>query len=219
VILRVRDEGAGIPAELLPYVFDLFVQGDKSLERSQGGLGIGLTVVRRLVEMHGGTVMARSAGPGQGSEFTVRLPTLSETPDPERTEQAGPPPLTATRRRVLVVDDNVDAAESLALLVRLWGHEARVAHNGPEALRTAEEYHPEVVVLDIGLPGLNGYEVARRLRQQPGLEKTVLAAVTGYGQEEDRRRSTAAGFDHHLTKPVDPEALQAVVASVGEGSR
>jgi PAS domain S-box-containing protein len=213
VTIRVRDEGAGIAPDLLAHVFDLFVQGDKSLERSQGGLGIGLTVVRRLVEMHGGTVTAASEGLGKGCEFVVRLPVLAEAPRPEPAAPPGQLPAKVTARRVLVVDDNVDAAESVAMVLRLWGHDVRVAHNGPEALRAADEYLPEVVVLDIGLPGMSGYEVAQQLRQEPRFRGLVLAALTGYGQDSDRRRSAEAGFDHHLTKPVTPEALQQVLAA------
>jgi PAS domain S-box-containing protein len=206
--VRVRDEGAGIRADLLPHVFDLFVQGDRSLERTQGGLGIGLTVVRQLIELHGGTITAQSEGPGKGSEFIVRLPLVACAP-------SQPPVISVpgqnVPRRVLVVDDNVDAASSVAMLLRLWGHEVALAHNGPDALRLAEEQEPEVVVLDIGLPILNGYEVARQLRQRPRLRETLLIAVTGYGQADDRRRSKAAGFDHHLTKPVDLAALEALL--------
>jgi PAS domain S-box-containing protein len=213
-VLRVRDEGAGIPADLLPRVFDLFTQEDRSLERSQGGLGIGLTVVRKLVELHGGTVTAHSEGPGKGSEFVVRLPGILEARSPGPAE-AGPAPGPApVARRVLVVDDNVDAAESVAMILRLSGHEIRLAHSGPEALKAAEKYRPEVVVLDIGLPGISGYEVAKRLRQQPTFRETLLIAVTGYGQEEDQRRSREAGFDRHLVKPVDPYALEQVLATL-----
>jgi PAS domain S-box-containing protein len=215
--LRVRDEGAGVRADLLPYIFDLFVQGDRTLERSQGGLGIGLTLVKRLVEMHGGTVVARSEGPGRGSEFIVRLPLLVDGGRGTADGEAGSSPSTVRRppsiRRVLVVDDNQDAAHSVAMLLRLWGHEVRLASAGPQALEMAADYQPEVVVLDIGLPGLNGYEVARRLRQLPASRGALLIAVTGYGQLEDRQRSEGAGFDYHLTKPVDPEALQRLLAS------
>src|SRR5205823_2257276 len=156
---------------------------------------------------HGGKVAVHSAGPGKGSEFVLRMPVLREAPAREeaRSGQAA----TVTRsRRVLVVDDNVDAAESLAILLRLWGHDVRITHTGPQALERAEEYQPEIALLDIGLPGLSGYEVARRLRQQPQFAATVLIAVTGYGQESDRRQSADAGFDHHLTKPVNPAYLQ-----------
>ncbi|HLJ94820.1 MAG TPA: PAS domain S-box protein [Gemmataceae bacterium] len=212
VVVWIKDEGVGIAPDLLPQIFDLFVQGDKSLERSQGGLGIGLTVVRKLIELHGGQITAHSAGPGRGSEFVVRLPAGKGTAKQEVGEPQGQAASPPASRRVLVVDDNTDAAESIAMLLRLWGHRVRVAYTGPEALRAAEEYQPDVAFLDIGLPGMDGYEVARRLRQQPTFQRTVLAAVTGYGQEDDRRRSAEAGFNHHLTKPVAPETLQKILA-------
>jgi two-component system CheB/CheR fusion protein len=213
-VIRVRDAGAGIPAGLLPRVFDLFAQGDRTLERSQGGLGIGLTVVRRLVEMHGGRVSAHSAGPDKGSEFVVRLP-IGRVADESRPAPGPPGGLGAAPRDVLVVDDNVDAAHSTAMLLRAWGHRVRVAYSGQEALEAAEQAVPEVVLLDIGLPLINGYDVARRLREQERYANTVLAAVTGYGQAEDRRRSSEVGFDFHLTKPVDAVALQEVVSTAG----
>jgi signal transduction histidine kinase/FixJ family two-component response regulator len=213
VVVRVRDTGMGIAEELLPHIFDLFVQADRSLERSQGGLGIGLTLVHKLVEMHGGTVAVHSDGPGKGSEFVVRLPALLQTPPPETRQGEEHPSVAAVSRRVLVVDDNVAAADMLAALLRLWGHEVRLAYNGPEALAAAAEYRPDLVLLDIGLPLMSGYEVARRLRGQLRLDQTTLVAVTGYGQEEDRRRSQEAGFDRHLTKPVDADSLQALLAS------
>jgi PAS domain S-box-containing protein len=212
ILLRVRDEGMGIRPNLLPHVFDLFFQGDISLERAHGGLGIGLTVVRKLVEMHGGTITAFSAGPGQGSEFVIHLPELRAEADPGAIRPGPHVAVAPVSRRVLVVDDNVDAAESTAVILRLAGHETRLAHSGPEALRLAEEIRPQVVLLDIGLPGMNGYEVARRLRQDADLGEAVLIAVTGYGQDEDRRRSEEAGFDYHVTKPVDPEDLQRLMA-------
>jgi PAS domain S-box-containing protein len=212
-VLRVRDEGVGIRAELLPHVFEVFTQGDRSLERSQGGLGLGLTVVRKLVELHGGTVTAHSEGPGKGSEFVVRLPGVLDTSAPAAAEAAPGAGRAARARRVLVVDDNADAADSLAQLLRMQGHDVRVAYNGPEALAAAEEYRPEVVVLDIGLPGMSGYEVAGRLRQNPKFGRTLLVAVTGYGQQSDRRKSHDAGFDEHLVKPVDPHALQQALAA------
>jgi signal transduction histidine kinase len=210
-LLRVRDTGIGMRADLLPRVFDLFVQSDRALDRAQGGLGIGLTLVRRLVERHGGSVQAFSPGAGLGSEFVVRLP-LADV-EPEAVPQPNAPPEPCGRSlRVLVVDDNEDAAESLALLLGLWGHQAKVAHEGRTALAVAQEQHPDAVLLDIGLPGMDGYQVARRLRQLPGLEKTLLVAMTGYGQEEDRRRSHEVGFQHHLVKPVDPMEVRELLA-------
>jgi signal transduction histidine kinase/DNA-binding response OmpR family regulator len=209
-VVRVRDTGVGLPPETLSSVFDLFTQVDRSLDRAQGGLGIGLTLVRRLVELHGGRVEAHSAGAGQGSEFIVTLPCLTDAPQPA----AEPPPARVEAggpRRVLVVDDNVDGAESLATLLKLLGHEVHVAHDGPAALRATADVRPEVVFLDIGLPGMDGYEVARRLRR-PGRNEALLVALTGYGQDEDRRRSREAGFDHHLVKPVDPAVLEELLA-------
>jgi CheY-like chemotaxis protein len=178
-------------------------------------LGIGLTLVRSLVEMHGGTATAHSEGPGKGSEFVVRLPALSPKqpiPGGQAAGEGGEAVEAAPQRRVLVVDDNVDAAESLALLLRMEGHDVRVAHDGPAALVAVEADPPDLVFLDIGMPVMNGYDVARRLRQRPGLEHLVLVAVTGWGQEEDRRRSQEAGFDHHLVKPAEPEALRQLLA-------
>jgi PAS domain S-box-containing protein len=212
-VVRVRDTGVGIPPELQPRVFDLFVQGDRTLARSQGGLGIGLTLVKRLVEMHGGGIAVASAGMGQGSEFTVRLPALPDGPGAEAPDEDGRRPAAAApRSRVLVVDDNVDAAESIAMILRVSGYDVRCVHDGPSVLPAARSYRPGAVVLDIGLPGLSGYDVARGLRGEPEFRRLPLVAVTGYGQEEDRRRSQEAGFDCHLTKPVDPEALLAFVA-------
>lgn len=218
VVLRIRDEGAGIPSDLLPRVFDLFTQGDRSPERSQGGLGVGLTIVQKLVQLHGGVVTAHSAGPGAGSEFVIRLPsTAAETSRGERGVQEAAAP--TARRRVLVVDDNVDAAESLGMILRLAGHEVTLAHHGPEALAVAEQTQPDVVILDVGLPGMNGHEVARRLRERPGSRSALLIAVTGYGQEEDRARSLAAGFDEHLVKPVNPQELQKLLARPRPGDQ
>jgi signal transduction histidine kinase len=208
--LRVRDDGIGIEKALLPLVFDLFTQADRSVARSQGGLGIGLTLVRSLVEMHGGSVEVRSGGLGQGSEFLVRLPVLAAPPTPQPAVPAdGKTPLAAkSRHRILVVDDNVAAAKILSEIASRWQHEVQVAYTGESALEMAQTYHPDVFLLDIGLPGLSGYEVAQRLRRQPEFSAALLVAVTGYGQEEDRRRSREAGFNHHLVKPVTPEALQ-----------
>ena len=211
-VIRVCDTGLGISAAFLPHVFDLFSQGDRSLARSQGGLGIGLTLVRRLVEMHGGSVSAASEGAGRGSEFTVRLPALSK----ERTAEflgAGTSPRTtaALQRRVLVVDDNVDAADSIAVILQMSGFDVRCVYDGLSVLQVADSYGPDVIVLDIGLPGMSGYDVARELRKRPRFRDTPLVALTGYGQDEDRRQSREAGFDHHLTKPVDPQALQTLI--------
>lgn len=214
VLVRVRDTGIGITPDLLPHIFEPFVQADRSLARSQGGLGIGLTLVKKLVEMHGGTVTAASAGPGRGSEFGVWLPALPES----RAEAEGGEPIEAIRRagpgrRVLVVDDNVDAAQSAAMLLRIWGHEVRTAHDGSSVFGAVRDFRPEVVLLDIGLPGMSGFEVARQLRREQEFRGLVLAAMTGYGQDEDRRKSREAGFDVHLTKPLDPDTLAAFVTS------
>ncbi len=213
VVLRVRDTGVGIPAEMLSAVFNLFTQADRSLDRSQGGLGIGLTLVRRLVEMQGGSVQAFSEGPGKGSEFVVRLPLLAEERPERIAPKAAESSLPSARCRVLVVDDHRDGGQSLAALLRLGGMEVRVVQDGPSALEAARAFRPEVVLLDIGLPGMDGYEVARRLRVQPLTRDAVLVAVTGYGRDEDRLLSRQAGFDYHLVKPVDLATLQAVLAS------
>jgi len=214
-VLRLRDTGIGISPDMLPHIFELFVQVDQSSTKAQGGLGIGLTLVKNLVEMHKGTVQAHSAGLGKGCEFVVRLPLLLQAYGEviENGEQQQEP-TRSTGHRLLVVDDNRDAADSLAMLLCLQGHEVRVAHDGPAALKLAEGYRPEMIFLDIGMPGMDGYEVARRLRQQPGLEKVVLAALTGWGQQEDRRRTAEAGFDHHLVKPVEPNDLEELLGGL-----
>ncbi|HSK76429.1 MAG TPA: chemotaxis protein CheB [Thermoanaerobaculia bacterium] len=218
VVVRVRDDGAGMAPETLPRVFDLFMQEERSYDRAGGGLGIGLTLVRRLVELHGGSVEAHSEGLGKGSELVVRLPvSLQRTPEPKPepdgdTAGSTAAPGATSPRRILVVDDNEDSAESLALLLRLRGHEVKVAYNGPEALDTAGSFYPEAVLLDIGLPGLDGYQVASRLRQRPRNAKALLVALTGYGQEDDQRLAREAGFDHHLTKPVDPQVIYELLA-------
>jgi signal transduction histidine kinase len=214
VVIRVRDTGVGIPPDQLDAVFGLFTQLDRSLASpSQWGLGIGLALVRTLVQMHGGSVNASSAGPGQGSEFVVRLPVLR---GPVRQAAANQPPARARTGdkglRVLVVDDNRDSAESIAMFLELAGHAVRLAHDGPAALEAAAAFHPDVVLLDIGLPHLNGYEVARRLRAQVGSREAFLVALTGYGQPEDQRRSREAGFDRHLVKPIEPDQLTDLLA-------
>jgi PAS domain S-box-containing protein len=213
-VLRVRDTGVGIAPELLARVFDLFTQDDRSLDRSQGGLGIGLSLVQRLVEMHGGGVEAHSAGLGRGSEFVVRLPVLlSPAPPPQPTfpEPAEQP---AHGWRVLMVDDNVDTAESMAKLLRMSGHDVRTAYDGPATLEVAEAYRPNVVLLDIGLPGMNGYEVARRLRLHPQFKNVRLVAMTGYGRESDIQLAQEAGFDCHMVKPVDLEKVHELLTSM-----
>jgi CheY-like chemotaxis protein len=209
-VVEISDNGIGIPAELLPRIFDLFVQGDRALDRSQGGLGIGLSVVRRLVEMHGGQVLVRSAGIGQGSSFAIRLP-LIDRPGASHGE---PEHIAAARKRVLIVDDNQDAADTLAMLLQLDGHETQAVYTSREALEQAQSFHPDIMLLDIGLPEMNGYEVARKLRSQPALKAIRLIAVTGYGQAVDRVRAREAGFDDHLMKPVESAALARALAGV-----
>ncbi|WP_437961819.1 GAF domain-containing protein [Sorangium sp. So ce119] len=219
VVVRVVDNGVGIPADMLPKVFDMFTQVVRSIDRAQGGLGIGLTLVRRLVELHGGTVHAESDGPGCGSTFAVRLPLAAAEEPASRRSSPGPAGRDAAAAlRILVVDDNVDGAESLALLLRMSGHRTRAVHTGPEALAAARELGADVVFLDIGLPGMSGYEVARRLRAEPGFAGLVLVALTGWGTEDDRRQAREAGFDHHLTKPVDAAELRRLVASVAQAA-
>ncbi|MEP6802029.1 MAG: PAS domain S-box protein [Acidobacteriota bacterium] len=208
-VIRVRDAGRGIAAELLPQVFDVFVQEDRSLDRPEGGLGLGLTLVRSLVELHGGSVRAFSDGRGLGSEIVVRLPAL--TAGAEAVASPAAPLADSRTLRILVVDDSVDSAEGLARLLEMTGHAVRTAYDGPAALEAALTFRPAVVVLDIGLPGMDGYEVARRLREQPEFKETLLVALTGYGHEEDRRRTAEAGFRHHLVKPVRAEALLALL--------
>jgi two-component system CheB/CheR fusion protein len=216
VAIRVRDSGVGLSTDLLPRIFDLFVQGEGSLDRRTGGLGIGLTVVRHVTEMHGGRVEARSDGPGRGSEFVVHLP-LAATAARERPLDgrgaAGEPP---RRLRVLVVEDNADTADGLATVLRLWGHEVRLAASGPAALESVEGATPDVILSDLGLPGMDGYRLARALRRDPACGKAALVALSGYGRDEDRRHAIEAGFDHHLVKPPDLDALAALLASVAE---
>ncbi len=213
-VIRVRDTGIGIPRQMLESVFDLFTQVDRALDRSHGGLGIGLTLVKRLVEMHEGTVEAQSDGLGHGSEFIVRLPTVQiPSSEPTMESHQNGDLHRSDPKRVLVVDDNRDSARTLSLMLKLMGHDTEVAYDGLGAVKAAATYHPEIILLDIGMPKLNGYEVCRRIREQPGGQSILIAALTGWGQEEDRSRSTEAGFDRHLVKPVDLATLEELLAS------
>jgi CheY-like chemotaxis protein len=195
---------------MLPNVFDMFTQVDRSLERSQGGLGIGLSIVKRLVDMHDGTVEARSEGDGAGSEFIVRLPVVLSVVTPQGGANQGAS--ASGRRRVLVVDDNRDAAKTLAMILKLNGNESKTAFDGLEALEEGAKFRPDLILLDIGMPNLNGYETARRIRQQPWGKNIMLVALTGWGQDEDRRKSQEAGFDLHMVKPIDPKDLDHLLA-------
>ncbi|MGH8490702.1 MAG: hybrid sensor histidine kinase/response regulator, partial [Gammaproteobacteria bacterium] len=214
LVIKIIDNGIGIPGELLAEVFEPFRQVDTSIERSQGGLGIGLALVKTLVEMHGGTVRAASAGAGRGSEFVVRLPALAESPElPTPTTPTDAARTVPTReRRLLVVDDNMDAAESLAVMLGMWGYIVEMAYDGPSAIERARANPPDGAILDIGLPQMNGYDVARRLRADPATKDALLIALSGYGQDEDRQRARDAGFDHHFVKPIEPSALRAWLA-------
>ncbi|HET6326170.1 MAG TPA: PAS domain S-box protein [Planctomycetaceae bacterium] len=213
-VIRVRDEGIGISPEMLPDVFNLFVQADNSLGRPKGGLGIGLNVVKRIVEMHDGTVTVSSPGLGQGSEFTVRLP-VSKNIAPQGATKPSSHDVHChtTKRKILVVDDNVDAAVTITALLKAWGHEVQTAYNGPSALETVGRFRPDIILLDIGLPGMSGYDVAKNVRAEPSAKGIIIAALTGYGQDADRQRSWEAGFDYHLTKPPDPTLLESLLAS------
>jgi signal transduction histidine kinase/ActR/RegA family two-component response regulator len=207
-VIRVRDTGAGMTPDLLPHVFELFTQAERSLDRSQGGLGIGLTLVKKLVELHGGEIEARSEGQGQGSEFIVNLPLNAYPPIESRAMAVREAPRLSDRiKRIAVVDDNEDAVETLALLLELDGHQVKTAHDGPTLLELAPGFRPDVVLLDIGLPGMDGYEVAKCLRACPETRDALLIAITGYGRQEDKSRMEAAGFDHRLVKPIDPDDL------------
>lgn len=216
IFIDVKDNGSGIPGEMLSKIFDMFTQVGRTLDRAQGGLGIGLSLVKQLVEMHGGSVTADSPGLGLGSTFTVKLPALSKPSDDlmvqenELADDSAP----GRSHRVLVVDDNLDGAESLAMLLQIYGHETRTAHAGDKAIELANEFRPEVIFLDIGLPGMNGYEVARRIRANPEHQGITLVAVTGWGSEEDRKLAREAGYDRHMTKPVDPAAVMKAMASL-----
>jgi len=220
IVIRVRDNGVGIAPELLPRIFDLFVQGKRTADRAEGGLGIGLTLVKTLVTLHGGTVVANSLGLGAGSEFVIRLPAAPpgaiSVPAPRR-DSLSPFGHAATKKRVLLVDDNADAADILAEILRAVGHEVEVANDPVVALETARRFNPEVAILDIGLPVMDGYELASRLREQPALASCRLIALTGYGQEHDRTRSQSGGFERHLVKPVDIDKLLKAVKGLGAG--
>ena len=212
-VIRVKDSGVGIPAAMLPRIFDMFTQGGLPLERAQGGLGVGLALVERLVRLHGGHVAAYSSGEGQGSQFTIRLP-LAQAQKVPAVERLDAPPQKSERRcRVLVVDDNVDSVESLAMLLRMMGHEVDTASDGASGLVKAAAFRPDVAILDIGLPKVNGYELAKQIRQQEWSKNVVLVALTGWGQEQHRRRSEESGFNHHLTKPVEFDVLQDILAA------
>jgi two-component system CheB/CheR fusion protein len=217
--VKISDAGIGIPAEQLPHVFEMFYQGIDAPGRPQGGLGIGLTLASELVQLHGGHIEARSPGTGLGSDFTVHLPLLPGEAEPERAElpaepRVEPPAVMPGNQRILVVDDNVDAAESLAMLLRLEGHEVATAHDGGEAVATTATFKPDIILLDLGMPELDGYSAARLIRQQPGGAEILLIALTGWGQDDDRRRTEAAGFDAHVVKPVDPSGLSRTLAEL-----
>jgi len=208
-VIRVADTGIGIPSALLGRIFDLFTQGEAPAERAQGGLGLGLALARRLTEMHGGDIAASSEGPGRGSEFVVRLPLSKAAPETDH-----PPMIDAprVRSRALIIDDNRDAATTMSMFVEELGGAAVTAHDGASGLAAMESFHPDIVFMDIGMPGLDGYEVCRRIRQMPSQQHVVLVAVTGWGQAQDKRRAIEAGFDAHLTKPVDPDAVAQLLA-------
>jgi CheY-like chemotaxis protein len=215
-VVTITDTGVGIPHEMLDHVFEMFTQVDRSLERKQGGLGIGLSLVRQLVELHGGSVSARSDGAGEGSRFMVRLPARAALPADDSSE-ADAAEIAIGSRRILVVDDNRDAAESLALLLKMSRNDVEIAYDGLEAVEKAATYRPDLILLDIGMPEMNGYDACRAIRQQPGGGEIMIIALTGWGQEEDQRRSQDAGFDHHLVKPVDHAVLKKLLAGAARG--
>jgi two-component system CheB/CheR fusion protein len=214
VVVTVMDTGVGIPRDMLPRVFDMFTQIDRSLERSQGGLGIGLSLAKRLVEMHDGTLTAHSEGPGRGSTFVVRLPAAEPIPKPPHPPEGTRESAAMPARRVLVVDDNRDTARLMAALFDMDGDETRVAHDGLEAVETAESFRPEVILLDLGLPKMNGCDACRKIREQPWGKDMILIAVTGWGQEQDRQQTKEAGFDGHLVKPVKHDDIVKVLAGL-----
>ena len=215
-VIAVRDTGVGIEPQLLPRVFELFVQGQRSIDRSEGGMGIGLALARQLVDLHQGAIEAHSEGSGKGAVFTVSLPCISSVARSGMTPGIAGTVSTAARR-ILVVDDNADAAQSIALLLQLSGHDARVVTESVKVIAACAEFDPQVIILDIGLPTIDGYQLARELRRRPGGADVALVALTGYGQQHDRERAREAGFDHYFVKPVDPERLQAAIRA-GRGS-
>jgi CheY-like chemotaxis protein len=214
----VKDSGVGIAPDMIDEIFEMFAQADRSLERSTMGLGVGLSLSRKLVELHGGTLEARSEGLGKGAEFMVRMPAVGvEAPAPARPSAAGS--ARGARRRVLVVDDNRDFATSLASVLRAMGHEVRVEHDGRAGLGAAESFRPHIAFLDIGMPKLNGYELARRLRALPTTAASILVAVTGWGQASDLQRAKDAGFDEHMVKPVEMDRLEALLGTAPAKAR
>jgi CheY-like chemotaxis protein len=216
-VIRVQDEGIGIAPHLLPHVFEMFTQLDQSLERSQSGMGVGLAIARQLIEMHGGSVQAHSEGLESGSEFIVRLPLLhSPATAQQGTEGDGPSSGPAAVYRILVVDDNRDAAQTLATMLKLMGHEVHTAHDGYEGVEAATAFQPDVILLDIGMPRLNGFDACQRIREQPWSRNVLIVALTGWGQEQDKLRSQQVGFNKHLVKPVEPAALTKLLADAGE---
>ena len=217
-VITVRDTGVGISRAMLPHVFEMFTQGEQTRARTFGGLGIGLTLVKRLVEMHGGTVAADSTGLGTGSTFVLRLPAVVDSSHCPQPQAEGHAHMSSPSLRILVVDDNRDAADSLAMLLRATGNDIRTAYDGLEAVQVASEFRPEVVLLDIGLPKIDGHEVAQRIRKEPWGRQMRLIAVTGWSDETDRARSRASGFDHHLVKPLDTGHLAQLLGSVGRST-
>jgi CheY-like chemotaxis protein/two-component sensor histidine kinase len=217
VFVSVKDNGVGIPSHMLPQVFEMFTQVDRSLERSQSGLGIGLSISKQLVEMHGGIIEVRSDGYGKGSEFLVRLPALIREPQEiapvnERKDNTAKGP----SRRILVVDDNADSAASMAIICEVMGNDVRTARDGLQAVELAEVFRPNVILMDIGMPRLNGYEACKRIREQPWSRDMIIIALTGWGQEDDRRRSEAAGFNRHLVKPVSFESIKELMGQLAK---
>jgi CheY-like chemotaxis protein len=212
LVMTVADEGIGITEDALPHVFEMFSQASQARSRAQGGVGIGLALVKGLVELHGGTVSASSGGKGQGSRFEVRLPLTQQPPPPARPEPSSPPASVEALRRVVVADDNHDGADSLAMMLRTFGCEVRTAYDGAGAIDAFDAMRPDVVLLDLGMPGVDGFEAAREIRRRPGGAGALLVAMTGWGQDADRQRTREAGFDAHLVKPVDPVTLRALVS-------